>query len=62
MKLNQNNMKATYWNTLTTNGIFNFTPIFMLCATEKTLGIGWLWFGFEINWQKNENGKHYTDN
>jgi hypothetical protein len=55
-------MKVTYWNTLTTNGIFNFTPIFMLCATEKTLGIGWLWFGFEITWQKQKNGKHYSGN
>jgi hypothetical protein len=54
-------MKVTYWNTMTTNSIFNFTPIFMLCIAEKTLGIGWLWFGFEINFTKQRNGKHYTD-
>jgi hypothetical protein len=54
-------MKITYWNTLRINSIFNITPTFMLCIAEKTLGIGWLWFGFEFNWTKQRNGKHYTD-
>lgn len=54
-------MKVTYWNTLKTNNIFNFTPVFMLCTIEHTLGIGWLWFGFEFNWTKQRNGKHYRD-
>lgn len=54
-------MKITYWNTLTTNALFIFTPTIMLCTVEKTLGIGWLWMGLEFNWKKQKNGRHYRD-